>query len=118
MSVLVFIDRDVENGRYFEGFLTDSFAPNKRYREEGKLAYKCYIPVSGKIARVPEMSRYFFYNNLKNYDVDKVYLLSDNATKFVTDIELGDKFGINGYVFEKVADDTIEDVCNSELVLV
>ena len=118
MSVLVFIDRDVENGRYFEGFLTDSFAPNKRYREEGILAYKCYIPVSGRIARVPEMSRYFFYNNLKNYEVDKVYLLSDNATKFVTDIELGNKFGINGYVFEKVSDEELMSSHNSELVLV
>ena len=102
MSVLVLTNRDVKNGKYIEAYLTDFFAPdNMSYQTEDNIVYKCYIPFTGKTARVPEMSRYFFYNNLKTRNIDKIYLSSVACSNFIDENISEIEFYKNGYFFEK-----------------
>ena len=111
MSCLVLTNRDMENGRYIEGFLTDYFAPKNKSSVSGELVYKCYIPFTGRVARVPEMYRYFFYHNIKEYDIDKIYLTSDEVKEFIDDEIRISHFDKNGYSFVKMCCNTVEEKC-------
>ena len=95
-NTLIIKDEKVENGVYIVGYLL-----GENDKEE-KVGYKCFIPYMGKLARVPEMSRYFFFTQLRNNYVSKVVVSSEYCVKFIHD-EIYDsaKYSINGCCFEK-----------------
>ena len=95
-NTLVIKDEKVENGVYVVGYLLGE------NNKEEKVGYKCFIPYIGKLARVPEMSRYFFFTQLKNNNVSKVVVSSEYCDKFIHDeIYDSNEYNINGYYFEK-----------------
>ncbi|MBQ4557869.1 MAG: hypothetical protein IJA61_00635 [Clostridia bacterium] len=95
---LCLIDKPVANGVYIEGYLCENV--EKLEYNIHTLKYKCYIPYTGKVAKVPEMSRYFFFNQINGLDISKIFLLSREVEEFITDdIIYESEFIIKGYLF-------------------
>ena len=101
-NALVLLDRDAENGKYILGYLTTTDYLRAEKGDFGDKIYQCYIPYTGKVARVPEMSRYFFYNELKKHSVDTVFLTSQDCVNFVSEGNDNiNTFKIDKYCFVK-----------------
>ena len=84
----------VQGGRYYVGYVTTN--------DQSTIAYKCYIPDKGKVAKVDEMSRYFFFNTLHSIDIKYIDLASESCLRFVTDDNvIDDVFIIQNFVFVK-----------------
>ena len=95
---LFLIDKKVDNGVYIEGYLSNS---NSFIAEN--IIYKCYLPYTGKVAKIPEMSRYFFYDTIRKYNIGSIYLLTQIAEKFIHDeVSKEDVFQENNYFYKKV----------------
>jgi len=84
-NTMLLVDNLVEGGRYIIGYAAngnqDIIGSDKRSYD---VIYKCYIP-NGQVNKVPEMSKYFFYNQLSNYNIKKVLLSSKECNDFLGD---------------------------------
>ena len=99
---LVIKDEKVENGVYITGYLISDNDNNVVDMSLDKVGYKCFIPYSGKLARVPEMSRYFFFTQLRNNMVDHVVVSSEYCDRFIhDDISSAKAYNLQGFTFEK-----------------
>ncbi len=100
-DTMLLIDNLVEGGRYIIGYVA-----NGKNIENGNsndssynVVYKCYIP-NGEVVKVPEMSKYFFYNQLKNHGIKNVVITSKECSDFLGD--LASDYRACEYSFEKI----------------
>ncbi len=105
VGLLILYEARVDNGTYVFGKMLKDVEYNNQpvtelMQKSGDIVYKCYLPDTGKTAKVNEMSRYFFFVQLDKYKPQNIVLSSEFCQDFV-DANCDDKKG--KYNFIKLA---------------
>ncbi|MBE5735584.1 MAG: hypothetical protein E7361_03975 [Clostridiales bacterium] len=100
-EMLVLEHKKIDNGRMLSAYLIASFSPKNTANMAETPVYKCYLPDDGRVAKVPEMSKYFFFNKLEALFPQAVLITSPECMSLVSDTEHNDVFTVNGHKFIK-----------------
>ena len=85
-KTMYLVDSCAVNGRYFIGYVPkNKIDVVDDYQNDCDIVYKCYIPFTGKVIKTPEMSKYFFYNQLQLNGIKKIVITSDKCNEFLGD---------------------------------
>lgn len=99
-EMLVLEHKKVDNGKMILAYLTASFSPKTQRYSDNNVVYQCYMPDAGRVEKVPEMSKYFFFDKLEKLFPQAILLTSEDCMALVSD-RAEDVFTINGHRFIK-----------------
>ena len=100
-EMLVLEHKRVKDGKMLYAYSVASFSPITTSELGDNVVYKCYLPDSGRVARVPEMSKYFFFNKINQMFPKVILVTSKECMQLVSDNEANDIFTVNGHKFVK-----------------